>query len=201
MKNTEENIKKFHNIINSKCPICNQLLSVNTNIFKSSDVGFHKACTEHTSKEDIENLIDDVLDNVYGIKKEIITEGYRDTVLTRIDCGEGDFIYNVEFWNDNKTGFCFGREFDSFEEAFEDFKSKQLSPKIQQVDKSLRKYLDNFDVITEGKDNTFLFRQTCGKYTIYVVGNWGEGKLSVYDEVEFENDFEGAYKYFKSLQV
>lgn len=200
MKNTEENIKKIHNIINSKCPVCGKLLNVsNSDIFKSNDVGFHVSCAENTDKEDIENLIDDVLDDTYGIKKEIITEGYRDTVLTRIDCGDA-ILYVVEFWNDNRTGFCFGKEYDSFEEAFEDFKNKQLSPKIEQVDKSLRKYIDNFDVICEGKDSSFLFRQTCGRHTVYVVGNWGENKLSVHNEVEFENDFEGAYKYFKSLQ-
>lgn len=200
MRDTEENIKKFHNIINSKCPVCSELLNVsNSDIFKSNDVGFHVSCAENTDKEDIENLVDEVLDDVFGIKKEIITEGYRDTVITRVDCGDAIF-YGVEFWSDDRTGFCFGREFDDFEEAFEDFKSKQLSPKVQQVDVSLRRYLDNFDVIAEGKDNTFLFRQTCGKYIVYVVGNWGEDKLSIYNEKEFENDFEGAYKYFKSLQ-
>lgn len=200
MIDTEENIKKIHKTINSKCPICSKLLDVDADIFKSNDVGFHKACAKNTDKEDIENLIDDILDDTYGIKKEIIAEGYRDTVITRSDCGDNDFIYNVEFWNDDRTGFCFGKEFDTFEEAFEDFKNKQLSPKIEQVDKSLRRYIDNFDIICEGKDNSFLFRQTCGKYAVYVVGNWGENKLSVHNEVEFENDFEGAYKYFKSLQ-
>ena len=129
MKNTEENIKKIHNIINSKCPVCGELLNVSdTDIFKSNDVGFHSNCVKNTSKEDIENLIDDVLDNVYGVKVELIMEGERDTVLNRYDYGDC-IIYMVEFWNDDKTDFCFGTEFDNFEDAYKKFKSMQYESK------------------------------------------------------------------------
>lgn len=125
MKNTEENIKKFHKIINSKCPICNKLLDVNADIFKSNDVGFHKACAESTDKEDIENLVDDVLDDTYGVKAELIMEGERDTVLNRYNYGD-EIIYRVEFWNSNRTGFDFGTEYSNFEDAYKKFKSMQF---------------------------------------------------------------------------
>lgn len=128
MKNTEENIKKFHKTINSKCPICNQLLDVDTDIFKSNDVGFHISCAESTSKEDIENMIDDVLDDVYGVKAELIMEGERDTVLSRYNYGD-KVVYRVEFWNDDKTDFCFGTEYDNFEDAYKKFKSMQYESK------------------------------------------------------------------------
>lgn len=125
MKNTEENIKKFHKTINSKCPICNQLLDVDTDIFKSNDVGFHISCAESTSKEDIENLVDDVLDDTYGVKAELIMEGERDTVLNRYNYGD-EIIYRVEFWNSNRTGFDFGTEYSNFEDAYKKFKSMQF---------------------------------------------------------------------------
>lgn len=128
MKNTEENIKKFHNIINSKCPICNQLLSVNTEIFKNNDVGFHVSCAEHTSKEDIENLIDEILDDAYGIKAETIMEGERDTVLNRYNYGD-EIVYRVEYWNNTRTGFDFGTEYSNFEDAYKKFKSMQYENK------------------------------------------------------------------------
>ena len=57
-----------------------------------------------------------------------------------------------------------------------------------------------FDIIIDS-DKTFLLRQVYrDKYVFYVVGFWGENKETMIDEKEFENDFEGAYKYFKSLQ-
>ena len=124
-KKLEEDIKKIHGTINSKCPICGKLLNLNeNNIFKSNDVGFHASCTESKDKEYIEDLIDEVLDNIYGVKAELIMSGERDTVLTRYNYGD-EIIYRVEFWNESKTGFAFATEFDNFEDAYNKFKSMQ----------------------------------------------------------------------------
>lgn len=128
MKNTEENIKKFHETINSKCPVCNQLLNIDRDIFKSNDVGFHKACAENTDKEHIEDLIDEVLDDTYGVKAETIMEGERDIVLNRYDYGD-EIVYRVEYWNNTRTGFDFGTEYSSFEDAYKKFKSMQYENK------------------------------------------------------------------------
>lgn len=124
MNNTEESIKKTYNIINSKCPICNKLFDTDKDMFKSNDIGFHADCIKNKDKECIEDLVDDILDNMYGVKAELIMEGERDTVLNRYNYG--DYIaYVVEFWNDDKTDFCFPTEFDNFEDAYKKFKSMQ----------------------------------------------------------------------------
>ena len=49
----EESIKKFHGTINSKCPICNELLYTSMSIFKSNDVGFHLGCIGGKSEDEI----------------------------------------------------------------------------------------------------------------------------------------------------
>lgn len=120
----EESIKKFHGTINSKCPICNELLYTSMSIFKSNDVGFHLGCIGGKSEDEIEDIVDDVLDEAYGTKRETIIEGERDTVLNRYDYGDC-VMYNVEYWNDDKTGCSFAKEYDSFEEAYKYFKSLQ----------------------------------------------------------------------------
>ena len=73
-------------------------------------------------------MIDDVLDDVYGVKAELIMEGERDTVLSRYNYGD-KVVYRVEFWNDDKTDFCFGTEYDNFEDAYKKFKSMQYESK------------------------------------------------------------------------
>ena len=136
----------------------------------------------------------------YIVKPELILEGERDTVLTYYDY-EDVIVYRVEYWNDNRTGFHFGTEYDTFEDAFRKFKSMQYeTKKDKEIDKILNQFKVQFDILIDN-DNTFLLRQTYrDKYNFYVVGFWGENKKSMKDEVEFENDFEGAYKYFISLQ-
>ena len=123
-KKLEEDIKRICGTINSKCPVCNNLLNTNTKTFKSNDVGFHIDCVKDKDKEYIEDLIDEVLDNIYGVKAELIMSGERDTVLTRYNYGD-EIIYRVEFWNESKTGFAFATEFDNFEDAYNKFKSMQ----------------------------------------------------------------------------
>lgn len=126
MKNTEENIKKFHNIINSKCPVCSELLNIsNSDIFKNNDVGFHIDCIKDKDDEYIENLIDEILDDTYGVKAETIMEGERDTVLNRYNYGD-EIVYRVEYWNSTRTGFDFGTEYSNFEDAYKKFKSMQF---------------------------------------------------------------------------
>lgn len=58
----------------------------------------------------------------YIVKPEIIIEGERDTVLTRYNYGD-EIIYRVEFWNEDRTGFAFATEFDTFEDAFKKLNS------------------------------------------------------------------------------
>lgn len=123
--NLEETIKRFNGIINTRCPICNELLNTcDSEIFKTSDIGFHTECIKGKTEDEIEDIVDDVLDDVYGTKVETIMEGERDTVLNRYDYG--DYIgYVVEYWNDDRTAFGFGTEYDTFEEAYKKFKSMQ----------------------------------------------------------------------------
>ena len=136
----------------------------------------------------------------YIVKPELILEGERDTVLTYYDY-EDVIVYRVEYWNSNKTGFSFGNDYDTFEEAFKAFKDKQYeTKKDKEIDKILNQFKVQFDILIDN-DETFLLRQTYrDKYNFYVVGFWSEDKKAMIDEKEFENDFEGAYKYFKSLQ-
>ena len=134
------------------------------------------------------------------VTPELLMEGERDTVLTYYDY-EDVIVYRVEYWNSDRTGFHFGNDFDTFEDAFRKFKSMQYETK---KDKEIEEFLDQFKVqfdIIIDSDKTFLLRQVYrDKYVFYVVVFWGENKETMIDEKEFENDFEGAYKYFKSLQ-
>lgn len=56
----------------------------------------------------------------------------------------------------------------------------------------------NYDVIMRGRNDTALIRIDGGDAIIYEVGFFGErGDFNKYDE--YMDDFEGAYKHFKSL--
>lgn len=57
----------------------------------------------------------------------------------------------------------------------------------------------NYDIIMEGLKNTALTREDLGDAVFYYVGYFDDyGDFNKY--AEYENDFERAYKHFKTLQ-